>query len=55
LKSWAGSSFAGNGRQGMLFKEFADIDAWPICLATQDVDEIVQTVKILHLFLEALI
>ena len=24
-----------------LFKRFADIDAWPICLATQDVDEIV--------------
>ncbi len=28
-----------------LFKEFADIDAFPICLATQDVDEIVQAVK----------
>jgi malate dehydrogenase (oxaloacetate-decarboxylating) len=28
----------------MLFKEFADIDAWPICLATKDVDEIVDTV-----------
>ena len=25
-----------------LFKRFADIDAWPICLATQDTDEIVQ-------------
>ena len=24
-----------------LFKRFADIDAWPICLATQDTDEIV--------------
>ena len=23
--------------KAMLFKEFADIDAWPICLATQDV------------------
>ncbi|MBI5149827.1 MAG: NAD-dependent malic enzyme [Candidatus Omnitrophica bacterium] len=31
--------------KAMLFKEFADIDAWPICLATQDVDEIVETVK----------
>ncbi len=28
----------------MLFKQFADIDAWPICLATKDVDEIVETV-----------
>ncbi|MGC5012709.1 NAD-dependent malic enzyme [Streptosporangium sp. DT93] len=29
-----------------LFKRFADIDAWPICLDTQDVDEIVRTVQI---------
>jgi len=28
-----------------LFKEFAGVDAFPICLATQDVDEIVDTVK----------
>ena len=28
-----------------LFKRFADIDAWPICLDTTDVDEIVQVVK----------
>ena len=28
-----------------LFKRFADIDAWPICLDTQDVDEIVMIVK----------
>jgi malate dehydrogenase (oxaloacetate-decarboxylating) len=28
-----------------LFKEFADVDAWPLCLATTDVDEIVTTVK----------
>jgi malate dehydrogenase (oxaloacetate-decarboxylating) len=27
-----------------LFKRFAGIDAWPICLATQDVDEIVSAV-----------
>ncbi|WP_455377075.1 malic enzyme-like NAD(P)-binding protein [Petrachloros mirabilis] len=27
-----------------LFKEFAGIDAWPICLNTQDPDEIVRTV-----------
>jgi malate dehydrogenase (oxaloacetate-decarboxylating) len=31
--------------KAMLFKEFAGIDAFPICLATQDTDEIVQTVK----------
>ena len=31
--------------KAMLFKEFADIDAWPICLATQDVEEIIATVK----------
>src|SRR5690606_17781149 len=30
-----------------LFKRFAGIDAWPICLDTQDVDEIVRTVQIL--------
>ena len=28
-----------------LFKRFADIDAFPICLDTQDADEIVRTVK----------
>jgi malate dehydrogenase (oxaloacetate-decarboxylating) len=27
-----------------LFKRFAGIDAWPICLDTQDIDEIVRTV-----------
>ena len=31
--------------KAMIFKEFANIDAWPICLATQDVDEIVRTVQ----------
>src|SRR4051794_23672766 len=30
-----------------LFKRFADIDAWPICLATQDTDEIVRTVELI--------
>ncbi len=29
----------------MLFKEFADIDAWPICLSTQNPDSIVQIVQ----------
>jgi malate dehydrogenase (oxaloacetate-decarboxylating) len=30
-----------------LFKRFADVDAWPVCLDTQDVDEIVRTVQIM--------
>lgn len=30
--------------KAMLFKQFADIDAFPICLDTKDVDEIVDTV-----------
>ncbi|HET7399470.1 MAG TPA: NAD-dependent malic enzyme [Intrasporangium sp.] len=30
-----------------LFKRFADIDAWPICLDTTDVDEIVRTVELI--------
>ncbi len=30
-----------------LFKRFADIDAWPICLDTHDVDEIVRTVELI--------
>ncbi len=29
----------------VLFKSFAGVDAFPLCLATQDVDEIVETVK----------
>jgi malate dehydrogenase (oxaloacetate-decarboxylating) len=29
----------------MLFKEFADIDGWPLCLATQDTDAIVRIVE----------
>jgi malate dehydrogenase (oxaloacetate-decarboxylating) len=30
-----------------LFKRFADVDAWPVCLDTQDSDEIVRTVELL--------
>lgn len=33
--------------KAVLFKEFADVDAFPICLATKDVDEIVRTVKLI--------
>ena len=31
--------------KAMLFKEFAGIDAFPICLNTQDTEEIIRTVK----------
>jgi malate dehydrogenase (oxaloacetate-decarboxylating) len=33
--------------KAMLFKEFANVDAFPICLATKDVNRIVETVKLL--------
>lgn len=29
----------------LLFKQFANVDAYPICLATQDTEEIIQTIK----------
>jgi len=31
--------------KAILFKAFANIDAWPICLATQDTEKIIETVK----------
>ena len=31
--------------KAILFKEFAGIDAFPICLRTQDTEEIIQTIK----------
>ena len=31
--------------KALLFKQFANVDAWPVCLATQDVDEIVRIVQ----------
>src|SRR5204862_1755467 len=33
--------------KAMPFKEFAGVDAFPICLATKDVDRIVETVKLI--------
>lgn len=33
--------------KSILFKEFADVDAFPICIDTKDVDEIVKTVKLI--------
>ncbi|MHC0037379.1 NADP-dependent malic enzyme [Pseudoneobacillus sp. C159] len=34
--------------KAVLFKSFAGVDAFPICLATTDVDKIVETVKLLE-------
>lgn len=31
--------------KALLFKQYADIDAWPICLDTQDAREIIETVR----------
>lgn len=31
--------------KAMLFKQFADVDAFPICLDTQDTEEIIRTIK----------
>jgi len=33
--------------KAILFKEFGGVDAFPICLATQEVDKIVETVKLI--------
>jgi malate dehydrogenase (oxaloacetate-decarboxylating) len=33
--------------KAMLFKEFAEVDAFPICLSTQDPQEIIETVKLM--------
>ena len=30
-----------------LFKQFAGVDAWPVCLDTQDTEEIIRTVKLI--------
>src|SRR5699024_4884375 len=34
--------------KSVLFKTFAGVDSLPICLATNDIDEIVQTVKLME-------
>ncbi len=31
--------------KAVLFKEFAGVDAWPVCLATQEVEGIIETIK----------
>ena len=33
--------------KAVLFRQFAGVDAWPVCLDTQDADEIVRTVQLL--------
>jgi malate dehydrogenase (oxaloacetate-decarboxylating) len=33
--------------KAVLFKQFAGVDAWPVCLATQDSDEIVRAVELI--------
>jgi malate dehydrogenase (oxaloacetate-decarboxylating) len=33
--------------KAMLFKEFADVDAFPICLSSNDPEQIIQTVKLI--------
>src|SRR5699024_865913 len=33
--------------KSVLFKSFAGVDSFPICLGTNDIDEIVQTVKLM--------
>ncbi len=33
--------------KAVLFKRFAGVDAWPVCLDTQDTEEIIRTVQIL--------
>ncbi|OJT72188.1 NAD-dependent malic enzyme, partial [Clostridioides difficile] len=34
--------------KAILFKQFADVDAFPICLKTNDVDEIVKSVELME-------
>lgn len=47
-KYWCRSISSSNGRKAVLFKSFAGVDAFPIALATNDVDKIVETVKLLE-------
>ncbi|MSU45181.1 MAG: NADP-dependent malic enzyme [Candidatus Zambryskibacteria bacterium] len=35
--------------KALLFKEFANVDAYPICLDTQDTEEIIRTIKIISI------
>src|SRR4029078_9749236 len=47
---WLGTPGAGAAMQVLedkaaLFKQFAGVDAWPVCLDTQDTEEIIRIVK----------
>ena len=42
-----GSAVLGLGGKCALFKTFADVDAFPLCIRSHDVDEIVRTVELL--------
>jgi malate dehydrogenase (oxaloacetate-decarboxylating) len=42
-----GSAVLGLGNKAALFKRFAGVDAWPVCLDTQDTEEIIRTVQVL--------
>ena len=42
-----GGRHAGHGRKCVLFKEFGGVDAIPLCVRSKDVDDIVNTVRLL--------
>ena len=44
---WSRGRHAGDGGQVRLFSAFAGIDAFPICVGSKDVDEIVRTVELI--------
>ena len=44
----ASASIPVMGGKSILFKEFADVDAFPICIDTMDIDDIVKTVKLIE-------
>jgi malate dehydrogenase (oxaloacetate-decarboxylating) len=44
-RHWPAAAMPVMEGKAMLFKEFAGVDAFPICLSTKDPDEIVRTVK----------
>ena len=43
----AGSRHAGDGGKCALFQAFAGVDAFPLCVRSKDVDEIVHTVEMI--------
>lgn len=47
LKYRTGGGDAGNGRKMCTFKAFGDVDAFPLCIKSNDVDEIVNTIYLI--------